>query len=57
MSKGSFKPILGWLQENVYSQGKKYAPRDLCVKVTGKPLDASAYLAGLGAKYREIYGL
>jgi len=57
MAKGEFKPILGWLQEKVYSQGKKYPPRELVQRVTGKPLDASDYLAGLGAKYREIYGL
>jgi len=57
MAKGEFKPILGWLQEKVYSQGKKYPPRELVQRVTGKPLDASDYLSGLGAKYREIYGL
>ena len=57
MASGNFKPILGWLQEKVYSQGKKYPPRELVKRVTGKPLDASDYLEGLGAKYREIYGL
>ena len=57
MAAGNFKPILGWLQEKVYSQGKKYPPRELVQRVTGKPLDASDYLKCLGAKYREIYGL
>lgn len=57
MAKGDFKPILGWLQENVYRQGKKYPPKELVKRVTGKELSADDYLAGLGAKYREIYGL
>jgi len=57
MAKGDFKPILGWLREKVYSQGKKYPPRELVKRVTGKPLEATDYLEGLGAKYREIYGL
>ncbi|MEA2553069.1 MAG: carboxypeptidase Taq, partial [Fimbriimonadaceae bacterium] len=57
MAKGDFKPILGWLRDNVYSQGRKYPPKELVQRVTGKPLDASDYLDGLGAKYREVYGI
>lgn len=57
MSRGEFKPILGWLQDKVYRQGRKYTPKELVQRVTGKPLDASDYLEGLGAKYRDIYGL
>ena len=55
MAAGNFKPILGWLQENVYSKGKKYTPKDLVKRATGKPLDPKEYLDGLGAKYRAIY--
>lgn len=57
MAKGDFKPILGWLRENVYSKGKKYPPKELVKRATGKELDATDYLEGLGAKYREIYSL
>jgi len=57
MAAGNFKPILQWLQQKVYSQGKKYTPRDLVLRVTGKPMGAEDYLEGLGAKYRAVYGL
>jgi carboxypeptidase Taq len=57
MSSGDFKPILLWLQQKVYSQGKKYTPRDLVQRVTGKPMGADDYLNGLDAKYRGIYGI
>lgn len=52
---GNFRVILGWLQEKIYRQGRKYTPKDLVMRVTGKPIGADDYLAGLDAKYREIY--
>lgn len=54
---GDFAPILGWLQKNVYSLGRKLKPKDLVKQVTGKSMDPSDYLAGLNAKYSEIYRL
>ena len=57
MASGNFAPILDWLRENVYAQGKRFAPKDLIQKVTGKPMGAADYLAGLEAKYSEIYDL
>jgi len=57
IEKGEFQPILQWLQEKIYSQGRKYKPKDLVMRVTGKPMGAEDYLAGLDKKYREIYGI
>ncbi len=57
MASGQFGPILEWLKSKVYSQGKYYTPKELVLKVTGKPMDATDYLAGLGKKYTEIYGM
>lgn len=57
IAAGDFRQILHWLQEKIYRQGKKYSPRDLAMKVTGSTLSADDYLAGLSAKYREIYGI
>lgn len=54
---GEFEPILGWLKDKIYSQGRKYTPKDLVQRVTGKPMGADDYVTGLHAKYREIYGL
>lgn len=57
MRKGDFAPILKWLQEKVYRQGRKYPPKDLVMQVTGKPMGAEDYLAGIMAKYRALYSL
>lgn len=56
-ARGEFKPVLDWLRLKVYSQGRKYTPKDLVQRVTGKPMGAEDYLAGLTAKYREVYRL
>lgn len=57
IEKGDFATILGWLQRNIYSKGRKYPPKELVMQVTGKPMGAEDYVAGLTAKYSEIYGL
>lgn len=57
MAKGEFEPILSWLQKKIYSQGRKFTPKQLIINATGEPMNAKYYLDGLGAKYREIYGL
>lgn len=57
MAKGDFAPILGWLQEKIYSQGKRHKPKDLVMAVTGKPMGAEDYVAALTAKYKDIYEL
>jgi carboxypeptidase Taq len=48
---GQFKPILGWLQDRIYMQGKRYEPHELVQRVTGKPMNAAAYVRGMRAKY------
>ena len=57
IASGNFAPILGWLQKNIYSQGRRFAPKDLVMRVTGKPMGADDYLDGLEAKYAAIYEL
>ena len=57
IEKGEFEPILGWLIEKVYRHARYFTPKQLVLNATGKPIDPSDYLAGLNAKYSEIYGL
>ncbi|MBS1709387.1 MAG: carboxypeptidase M32 [Armatimonadetes bacterium] len=57
MAKGEFAPILHWLQEKVYRQGKRYTPADLVQRVTGKAFGPEAYIAGISAKYKALYGI
>lgn len=57
MRAGDFKPILSWLQAQIYSQGKRYRPADLVTRVTGRPMQAGDWLEYAQAKYRKIYDL
>lgn len=57
MAKGEFGPILGWLQEKLYSKGRSVTPKDLVMQITGKPIGAEDYLGHITAKYRSLYGL
>ncbi|MER3496312.1 MAG: carboxypeptidase, partial [Armatimonadota bacterium] len=57
IAEGKFAPILGWLQEKVYRKGRSVEPKKLIEDVTGEPMNTTYYLEGLGAKYRDIYGL
>jgi carboxypeptidase Taq len=57
IEKGEFEPILGWLQKNIYSQGRKFTPKELILNATGEAMNPKYYLDGLGAKYHELYGL
>ncbi|HMS55956.1 MAG TPA: carboxypeptidase M32 [Fimbriimonadaceae bacterium] len=57
IAEGNFEPILTWLQEKIYRQGKRYQPKDLVLSVTGKPMGSEDYIAGIRAKYAELYRL
>ncbi|MCO5295478.1 MAG: carboxypeptidase M32 [Fimbriimonadaceae bacterium] len=55
--EGKFAPILEWLQQKIYRQGKRFPPKELVQRVTGKPMGADDLLEGLNTKYRGLYGL
>ena len=52
-----YAPLLGWLRENIHSQGRKYSPQDLVRRATGEPLSVAPYVNYLQTKFGEIYGL
>lgn len=55
--EGKFDAIRGWLTEKIYSQGRRYTPRDLVLRVTGKPMAATDYCQGMRSKFGELYAL
>lgn len=57
MAAGEFGTLRGWLVENVYQYGRQYMPRELALKVNGKPLDSAPYLNYLRTKFGELYGV
>lgn len=57
MEDGKFGPILEWLREKVYGQGRRYRPAELVERVTGKPMASDAFVAGMRQKFADIYEL
>lgn len=51
MAQGDFKPILGWLTEKIYRQGKRFTPKELLVRVAGSEMRADAWLGYAQAKF------
>ena len=56
VAEGRFGSILDWLRVNVHKPGCTYRPADLVLKVSGRPLDPSLYVAYLNEKYAGVYG-
>jgi len=55
--RGQFAPLKTWLNEKIHQQGMRYRARDLCQRITGKPLSHAPLLAYLQQKYGQLYGL
>jgi carboxypeptidase Taq len=54
---GEFGLFLGWLRENIHSQGSRHLPRDLVKAVTGEELNAHHLIGYLEQKYGRLYEL
>jgi len=57
IGQGQFDLLRGWLVEHLYQHGRKFLPRELALRVTGRPLDARPYVAYLKGKFGELYGV
>ncbi len=48
---GSFDRVLNWLRSNIHGQGQLVSSFDLIEKVTGSPLDGSAFIDHVQSRY------
>ncbi|MEM1325076.1 MAG: carboxypeptidase M32 [Bacteroidota bacterium] len=55
IEKGNTQPLLTWLQQNIYSQGRTYDANELCQKLTGETLNFDYFYQYAQKKYRAIY--
>ncbi|HXE55933.1 MAG TPA: carboxypeptidase M32 [Tepidisphaeraceae bacterium] len=55
-AKGNFGALLGWLRQNIHSQGKRYRAADLVKRVTGNSLSPDPLLRHLRDK-ASLYGV
>ena len=54
IERGNFKPLVGWLRENVHSRGCFDASSDgLVEQATGRSLDTGAFIRHIGERYRH----
>lgn len=51
LAEGNFKPLFGWLDENVRSLGSSLPAGDLIERATGAPLSAEAYKTHVKERY------
>lgn len=56
VARGEFGVIREWLAANIYRQGRRYLPADLCERVTGSPLSVAPFFEYLERKFAEVYG-
>lgn len=57
MARGEFGTLRKWLVENVYQYGRQFMPKELALKVNGRPLEPAPYLKYLRTKFGELYGV
>jgi carboxypeptidase Taq len=57
ITRGEFATLHGWLRENLYRHGAKFAPNDIVKRSTGSPLNMKPYLGYLREKYGALYRL
>ena len=51
IARGDFAPLMGWLGEQIHSQGSRVATPELIVRATGAPLGTAAFKAHLERRY------
>jgi carboxypeptidase Taq len=53
---GKINTIQGWLQKEIYCNGRYYSSEELCKKATGDTLQSSYFIDYATKKFTEIYG-
>ena len=51
LSRGDFRPLIEWMQANVHAYGSFATTAEILVRATGRPLDPSAFLGHIQARY------
>jgi carboxypeptidase Taq len=56
VERGEFDGLLDWLRDRIHRRGRELPTRELCIELTGRPLDHRPLIAYLNGKLGEIYG-
>jgi carboxypeptidase Taq len=55
--RGDFGRLKHWLNEKIHRPGMRWRAKDLCEKVTGKPLSPRPLMTYLRGKFVALYGI
>ena len=53
IARGEFDDLRGWLTQNIYRHGSKYATADIIQRAAGEPLNIKPYISYLRRKYTK----
>lgn len=56
-ARGDFHRLLGWLRENVHTQGRRRGPLELARRATGEELSPQPLIQYLKDRYGRLYGV
>jgi len=56
-ARGEFMPLREWLRVNVHEPGRRYAPADLVLRVTGEGISHGPLMKHLYGKLGPLYGI
>jgi carboxypeptidase Taq len=51
IATGDFKPLLGWLRDNVHGKGSLLSSREMLIEAAGGPLDPEIFKTHLKRRY------
>ena len=55
ITAGNHQPLLDWLRTNVHQHGHLYTAKELCIRITGEPLNFKYFMDYARKKYDGIY--
>ncbi len=53
--EGSTNCLLNWLRQKVHAHGRMFTSEELCMNITGKPLDSGIFINYLRKRLEKIY--
>jgi carboxypeptidase Taq len=57
IEQGNMQPLLDWLRAKVHDHGKLYSAEELCIKITGEPLNFKYFMDYATVKYSHLYNM
>jgi len=57
LARADYRPLLNWLEENIYRHARTYSPDELLRRATGSPLTVQPYIKYLERKYFDLFSL